>query len=67
MKWKADSAASPFFSDDASISAWAKPYVEAAREHGVLSGQAGNRFVPDGLTTRAEAAVALLRLRQTLR
>ncbi|QMV40966.1 S-layer homology domain-containing protein [Cohnella cholangitidis] len=67
MKWKADGAASPFFSDDASIPAWAKPYVEAAREHGVLSGQAGNRFVPDGLTTRAEAAVALLRLWQTLR
>ncbi|MFC4301973.1 S-layer homology domain-containing protein [Cohnella boryungensis] len=67
MKWKADRAASPFFSDDTSIPAWAKPYVEAAREHGILSGQAGNRFVPDGLTTRAEAAVALFRLWNTLR
>jgi hypothetical protein len=66
MKWKTDSAASPFFSDDTSIPAWAKPYVEAAREHRILLGQAGNRFVPNGLTTRAEAAVALLRLWNTL-
>ncbi|MFC4306338.1 S-layer homology domain-containing protein [Cohnella boryungensis] len=41
--------------------AWAKDYVDAARERGVLTGRDGNRFAPDGLTTRAEAAVVLLR------
>jgi hypothetical protein len=67
MKWKTGSIANPSFSDDSSIPAWAKPYVEAAREHGILAGRAGNQFVPDGLTTRAEAAVALLRLWRALR
>ncbi|WP_256759468.1 S-layer homology domain-containing protein [Cohnella sp. WQ 127256] len=66
MKWKARSTTSPSFSDDASIPAWAKAYVEAARDRGILEGRAGNQFVPDGLTTRAEAAVALLRLWKTL-
>ncbi|MNI18737.1 hypothetical protein D3C73_721530 [compost metagenome] len=50
------------FGDKESIPAWAKAYVEAAREHGIVVGRAGNQFVPDGLTTRAEAAFALLRL-----
>jgi hypothetical protein len=66
MKWKASNIASPSFSDDSSIPVWAKAHVEAAREHGILEGRAGNQFVPDGLTTRAEAAVALLRLWSTL-
>lgn len=67
MKWKAGIIASPSFSDDSSIPSWSKAYVEAAREHGILEGRAGNQFVPDGLTTRAEAAVALLRLWNALR
>ena len=62
MKWKAGSTASPYFSDDAHIPTWAKAYVEATREHGLLEGKEGKRFVPDGRTTRAEAAVVLLRL-----
>ncbi|TVX99124.1 S-layer homology domain-containing protein [Cohnella terricola] len=66
MNWKAGSAESPFFSDDAVIPAWAKTYVEAARERGILVGRAGNEFKPNGLTTRAEAAVVLLRLRKVL-
>ncbi|RAV08806.1 S-layer homology domain-containing protein [Paenibacillus contaminans] len=66
MKWNVNSTESPSFSDDNSIPAWAKGYVEAAREHGILVGRANNQFVPEGLTTRAEAAVALLRLRNVI-
>jgi len=66
MNWKANGMEGPFFSDDAEIPAWAKTYVEAAREHGILVGRAGNKFMPDGLTTRAEASVALLRLWKVL-
>ncbi|TNJ62641.1 S-layer homology domain-containing protein [Paenibacillus hemerocallicola] len=33
---------------------------------GLLEGREGNQFVPDGLATRAEAAVALLRLWKVL-
>lgn len=62
MEWKAGSTDSPYFSDDAHIPTWAKAYIEAAREHGLLEGKEGKRFVPDGRTTRAEAAVVLLRL-----
>ncbi|MBY0115911.1 S-layer homology domain-containing protein [Paenibacillus xylanexedens] len=62
MKWNADRTASSYFSDNTSIPTWAKAYVEAAQEHGLLKGQAGNRFVPEGRTSRAEAAVVLLRL-----
>ncbi|MGG4400726.1 S-layer homology domain-containing protein [Paenibacillus amylolyticus] len=62
MKWNADRTANSYFSDNTSIPTWAKAYVEAAQEHGLLKGQAGNRFVPEGRTTRAEAAVVLLRL-----
>lgn len=62
MKWNADRTANSYFSDNTSIPTWAKAYVEAAQEHGLLKGQAGNRFVPEGRKTRAEAAVVLLRL-----
>ncbi|MBP1991628.1 RCC1 domain-containing protein [Paenibacillus eucommiae] len=62
MEGKAGNMASTSFADDARIPAWAKAYVEAARGYGIIEGRAGNQFVPDGLTTRAEAAVVLLRL-----
>ncbi|WP_138755967.1 S-layer homology domain-containing protein [Paenibacillus sinopodophylli] len=39
---------------------WAKAYVETTRERGILVGRAGNLFVPNGVATRAEAAVMLL-------
>jgi len=66
MKWKAGSESGPLFSDEASIPGWAKGHVYAAREHGVLTGRDGNRFAPSELTTRAEAAVVLLRLWKVL-
>jgi len=66
MNWQAGKAGNAYFSDETSIPAWAKDYVAAARERGVLTGRDGNRFAPDGLTTRAEAAVVLLRLWKVL-
>lgn len=66
MKWQVKSERNAHFSDVASIPTWARGYVEAAREHGVLSGRAGNRFAPAEVATRAEAAVVLLRLWKVL-
>jgi len=66
LKWKAGSERSPLFSDEASIPGWAKEYTAAARERGVLTGRDGNRFAPNELSTRAEAAVVLLRLWKAL-
>ncbi|OXS52921.1 hypothetical protein B1A99_31705 [Cohnella sp. CIP 111063] len=66
MKWQTGQEGNAYFSDEASIPAWAKGYVEAARERGVLTGRDGNRFAPAEVATRAEAAVVLLRLRQSM-
>ncbi|MFX3631809.1 MAG: immunoglobulin-like domain-containing protein [Candidatus Pristimantibacillus sp.] len=62
MKWQAAGEGNAHFSDEASIPAWAKGYVGAARERGILTGRDGNRFAPAEDATRAEAAVVLLRL-----
>ncbi|SDD83461.1 immunoglobulin-like domain-containing protein, partial [Paenibacillus sp. cl123] len=66
MKWETAGLKDTSFADNASIPAWAKGYVEATRKHGMVEGRDGNQFVPDGRTTRAEAAVVLLRLWKTL-
>lgn len=50
------------FADDAAIASWAKPYIDAAHEAGLVEGQSGNRFNPQAAMTRAEAVVLLLRL-----
>ncbi|BBI32684.1 S-layer homology domain-containing protein [Cohnella abietis] len=50
------------FADDANIPAWAKSAIEATRKLGIVSGRGGNRFIPMGEATRAEAAVLLLRM-----
>ncbi|MFX3631833.1 MAG: S-layer homology domain-containing protein [Candidatus Pristimantibacillus sp.] len=66
MKWEAGSTESTYFSDDVRIPVWAKPYIAATYEHGFLIGGSGNKFDPEGLTTRAEAAVVFLRLWKAL-
>lgn len=66
MKWGADGTDRTYFSDDVRIPAWAKPYIVATYERGLLIGRSGNKFDPAGLTTRAEAAVVLLRLWKAL-
>ncbi|MDR6554413.1 S-layer homology domain-containing protein [Paenibacillus qinlingensis] len=50
------------FADDAAIAGWSMPYVSAAQRAGLVQGQNENVFHPLGTTTRAEAAVLLLRL-----
>nr|WP_029195533.1 S-layer homology domain-containing protein [Paenibacillus alginolyticus] len=49
------------FSDHADIPQWAAGYVYEAARKGVIEGD-GERFYPDGLTTRAETVIAILRL-----
>ncbi|MBE1443035.1 Ig-like domain-containing protein [Paenibacillus sp. OAS669] len=66
MKWEPMDSATTF-TDDADIPVWAKGYVQSAARYGVLVGREGNRFAPDEQVTRAEAAVALLRLRHRLK
>lgn len=66
MNWPNSSIEFAAFSDDKSIPDWAKEYVQSAREHGILTGHTNNTFAPFGKTTRAEVAVALLRLRKIL-
>ncbi len=50
------------FSDDDAIPAWAKSYVDAALAQSLLQGRGGNRFVPAGVVTRAEAAIVAVKL-----
>lgn len=47
------------FADDASIPAWARGAVAAAKKLGLLSGKGENVFDPNGFLTRAEAVTVL--------
>lgn len=49
------------FSDDSTISAWAKENVYAMQRCGVVNGKDGGKFDPHAFTTRAELAVMLHR------
>lgn len=62
MKWTTEQGQVTSFADDADIPNWAKGYVYAAAERGLLNGREGNRFSPSQPATRAEAATILLRL-----
>ncbi len=68
MKWdtSGNGDAARSFADQASIPEWAQSYVASAFDEGLMQGRDGDRFVPRGKTTRAEAAVVLLRLWNTL-
>jgi len=48
------------FSDSDSIQDWARGYIAAAVEAGLMQGKGSNRFAPNDMTTRAEAVVLLL-------
>lgn len=49
------------FADDADIPDWAIAAVVDGVGHGIFQGRGGNRFVPNGIATRAEAVVVLLK------
>ncbi|WP_051287061.1 polysaccharide lyase family 8 super-sandwich domain-containing protein [Paenibacillus taiwanensis] len=50
------------FGDADQIPAWAKPYVAAAVEAGLIQGNGDGKFKPNAATTRAEAITLILRL-----
>jgi hypothetical protein len=52
----------PPFVDDAEIEPWAREAVDGLRAMGLLEGRGGNRFVPRGQATRAEAAALIARM-----
>ena len=47
------------FADSSKISSWAKEAVETCQAAGLVSGKGDNKFDPQGLATRAEAAVIM--------
>jgi hypothetical protein len=54
------------FTDEQSISPWARNQLAAAVKAKVLNGSADNTFNPRGKTTRAEAAAMIVRLSEIL-
>lgn len=54
------------YADADQIPAWAKPYVAAAEEAGVMRGRGDNRFAPAASATRTEAAVVILNMLDAL-
>jgi heme-binding NEAT domain protein len=56
-----ENAALPFADADR-IPAWARPYVAAAYEHGIVYGRVNNTFAPADPVTRAEAVAMILRM-----
>lgn len=49
------------FADDADIPDWARAAVVDGVGHGIFQGRGANRFVPNGIATRAEAVAVLLK------
>jgi hypothetical protein len=61
-----DLSSSTAFGDDSNIPAWAKPYVQADFQQGLLQSREDNRFMPNENTTRAEAITIILRVKKAL-
>ncbi|RAV23050.1 hypothetical protein DQG23_02285 [Paenibacillus contaminans] len=55
------------FQDNGEISGWAKSFVNAARQLELVQGRENDRFVPLGLTSRAESAQAVYNLLRMIR
>ncbi|MEG2454933.1 MAG: S-layer homology domain-containing protein, partial [Oscillospiraceae bacterium] len=50
------------FADRESIAPWARDAAAWCGANGIITGRVGNHFGPDGMATRAEVALVLLRL-----
>lgn len=50
------------FADEAQMPSWAQPFIVAATEIGLVKGRGNNKFSPNELTTRAEAATIMINL-----
>ncbi|QJC50489.1 metallophosphoesterase [Paenibacillus albicereus] len=59
---QAPAGAKPDFADAAQVPAWAKPYVAAVQDAGLMNGIGGGQFAPAQPVTRAQAAAALIGL-----
>lgn len=55
------------FTDAKGIDAWAVPYVSYVYKEGIMSGDAGGSFRPNGEVTRAEMATMLARIDDKLK
>ncbi|MDQ0115852.1 5'-nucleotidase C-terminal domain-containing protein [Paenibacillus harenae] len=55
-----DPNAAPAFADADQIKLWARPYIAAAYDAGLIEGMGGNRFEPQLNATRAEVVTLLL-------
>ncbi|WP_054027459.1 S-layer homology domain-containing protein [Bacillus sp. FJAT-28004] len=60
LELKVDPNAKTSFADANTIPAWAKIYVAAANEAGIIKGRGNNRFAPNENATRAEAVTMVL-------
>ncbi|WP_020614993.1 discoidin domain-containing protein [Paenibacillus daejeonensis] len=50
------------FTDAADVPGWARPYVAAGVEAGLMRGRGDNQFAPHAVTTRAEAVTLIIAL-----
>ncbi|MOA46599.1 Endo-1,4-beta-xylanase A precursor [compost metagenome] len=50
------------FTDESAVAAWALESVRAAAALHLINGREANKFVPSGITSRAEAAALLNRV-----
>ncbi len=64
--YPAENSTALAFTDREQISSWAYPYVSAAVQEGLVSGDDEMRFLPKNNCTRAEAAAVMDRLLQKI-
>jgi hypothetical protein len=62
-----DPDATTSFADANDIQPWARPYIAAAAEAGLVEGVGGNRFAPETKATRAEVVTLLLSVLEYLK
>ncbi|WMT39311.1 family 10 glycosylhydrolase [Paenibacillus sp. D2_2] len=62
-----DSNAELPFTDAKSIPAWARPYVAAAYQAGIIQGRGNQALAPNESATRAEALIMILRMLQYMK
>jgi len=55
------------FTDAKTIPAWARPYVAAAYQAGIIQGKGNQIFAPNERATRAEAVIMILRMLQYMK
>ncbi|RKN86221.1 S-layer homology domain-containing protein [Paenibacillus ginsengarvi] len=61
---KLDGSLASAFSDESAVAPWAVEYVRAAASFQLIQGREAGAFVPQGISTRAEAAAIIQRILQ---